>query len=78
MFRVNHLDIAPQHASVTMGISNTFATIPGKYHLLTVSHSTNWLCTRGSRIVQGKADFFSRFKPHLSLIKIYVNIIKKY
>lgn len=26
---VNHLDIAPQHASVLMGISNTFATIPG-------------------------------------------------
>ncbi|KAK5646078.1 hypothetical protein RI129_004542 [Pyrocoelia pectoralis] len=28
-FGVNHLDIAPQHASVLMGISNTFATIPG-------------------------------------------------
>ncbi|XP_022913696.2 sialin isoform X1 [Onthophagus taurus] len=28
-FSVNHLDIAPQHASVLMGISNTFATIPG-------------------------------------------------
>lgn len=28
-FRVNPLDIAPQHASVIMGISNTFATIPG-------------------------------------------------
>lgn len=28
-FAVNHLDIAPQHASVLMGISNTFATIPG-------------------------------------------------
>lgn len=27
--RVNHLDIAPQHASVLMGISNTFATVPG-------------------------------------------------
>ncbi|KAB0797495.1 hypothetical protein PPYR_08488 [Photinus pyralis] len=25
---VNHLDIAPQHASVLMGISNTFASIP--------------------------------------------------
>lgn len=29
VFRVNHLDIAPQHASVLMGISNTFATVPG-------------------------------------------------
>uniref|UniRef100_A0A6I9VI59 Sialin n=1 Tax=Bactrocera dorsalis TaxID=27457 RepID=A0A6I9VI59_BACDO len=28
-FAVNHLDIAPQHASVLMGIGNTFATIPG-------------------------------------------------
>ncbi|XP_031633346.1 vesicular glutamate transporter 1 [Contarinia nasturtii] len=28
-FAVNHLDIAPQHASVLMGISNTFGTIPG-------------------------------------------------
>ncbi|XKL65604.1 hypothetical protein PGB90_009024 [Kerria lacca] len=28
-FGVNHLDIAPQHASVLMGISNTFATISG-------------------------------------------------
>ncbi|KAF5269201.1 hypothetical protein FQR65_LT02502 [Abscondita terminalis] len=28
-FGVNHLDIAPQHASILMGISNTFGTIPG-------------------------------------------------
>lgn len=28
-FAVNHLDIAPQYASILMGISNTFATIPG-------------------------------------------------
>lgn len=28
-FSVNHLDIAPQYASVLMGISNTFATLPG-------------------------------------------------
>jgi hypothetical protein len=26
---VNHLDIAPQYASVLMGLSNTFATLPG-------------------------------------------------
>lgn len=26
---VNHLDIAPQFASVIMGISNTIATLPG-------------------------------------------------
>lgn len=28
-FFVNHLDIAPQYASVLMGISNTIATLPG-------------------------------------------------
>lgn len=28
-FAVNHLDVAPQYASVLMGIGNTFATIPG-------------------------------------------------
>jgi len=28
-FSVNHLDLAPQYASLLMGISNTFATIPG-------------------------------------------------
>ncbi|XP_050541052.1 vesicular glutamate transporter 1 [Daktulosphaira vitifoliae] len=28
-FSVNHLDVAPQYASVLMGLSNTFATIPG-------------------------------------------------
>ena len=33
-FSVNHLDIAPQYASILMGLSNTFATIPG-----IVSHS---------------------------------------
>ncbi|ESO88514.1 hypothetical protein LOTGIDRAFT_126078 [Lottia gigantea] len=26
---VNHLDIAPQYASILMGLSNTFATLPG-------------------------------------------------
>jgi hypothetical protein len=26
---VNHLDIAPPHASVLMGLSNTVATLPG-------------------------------------------------
>ncbi|KAK0182538.1 hypothetical protein PV327_000667 [Microctonus hyperodae] len=28
-FSVNHLDIAPQHASILMGIGNTIATLPG-------------------------------------------------
>ena len=29
LYRVNHLDIAPKHASVLMGIGNTVATLPG-------------------------------------------------
>ena len=28
-FSVNHLDIAPPFASILMGVSNTFATLPG-------------------------------------------------
>jgi len=28
-FSVNHLDLAPHYASLLMGISNTFATLPG-------------------------------------------------
>lgn len=28
-FSVNHLDVAPQFASILMGLSNTFATLPG-------------------------------------------------
>jgi ACS family sodium-dependent inorganic phosphate cotransporter len=28
-FSVNYLDVAPQHASVLMGLGNTFATLPG-------------------------------------------------
>ena len=28
-FNVNHLDIAPKYAGVLMGITNSFATIPG-------------------------------------------------
>ncbi|KAJ8960944.1 hypothetical protein NQ318_020244 [Aromia moschata] len=28
-FSINHLDIAPQYASILMGLTNTFATLPG-------------------------------------------------
>lgn len=28
-FTINHLDIAPSYASILMGISNTFGTVPG-------------------------------------------------
>lgn len=28
-FTVNHLDIAPKYASILMGISNTFGSMPG-------------------------------------------------
>ena len=28
-YAVNHLDIAPRYAGILMGVSNTFASIPG-------------------------------------------------
>ena len=31
-FSVNHMDIAPRHAGVVMGISNTAGTVAGKTH----------------------------------------------
>jgi len=40
-FSVNHLDIAPQHASVLMGFGNTFATLPGILSPLI----TGWIVT---------------------------------
>ena len=32
-FSVNHMDIAPRHAGVVMGISNTAGTVAGRTHL---------------------------------------------
>ncbi|KAL1138561.1 hypothetical protein AAG570_008624, partial [Ranatra chinensis] len=37
-FSVNHLDIAPQYASILMGISNTVATLPGILSPLLTGH----------------------------------------
>ena len=31
-FSVNHMDIAPRHAGVVMGISNTAGTVAGRTH----------------------------------------------
>lgn len=58
-YRVNHLDIAPQHASVLMGISNTFATIPG----IVSPALTGYLVTNsvGNRILTFKKFVFSTF-----------------
>ncbi|XP_031343252.1 sialin-like [Photinus pyralis] len=47
-FGVNHLDIAPQHASVLMGIGNTFGTVPGIVspiltgHIVTTQSVKEW------------------------------------
>ena len=38
---VNHLDIAPRYAGVLMGITNTFATIPGMVGPYVVGYLTN-------------------------------------
>ncbi|XP_021917270.1 vesicular glutamate transporter 2-like isoform X2 [Zootermopsis nevadensis] len=37
-FSVNHLDIAPQFASILMGLSNTVATLPGIFSPLLTGH----------------------------------------
>lgn len=37
-FSVNHLDIAPQFASILMGLSNTVATLPGMFSPLLTGH----------------------------------------
>ncbi|XP_068081205.1 vesicular glutamate transporter 1 [Anabrus simplex] len=37
-FSVNHLDIAPQFASILMGLSNTMATLPGMISPLLTGH----------------------------------------
>ncbi|KAK6627087.1 hypothetical protein RUM44_009564 [Polyplax serrata] len=37
-FGVNHLDVAPPFASILMGISNTFATLPGMISPLVTGH----------------------------------------
>lgn len=43
-FAVNHLDIAPQYASILMGISNTFATVPG----IVSPFLTGWIVEDGT------------------------------
>lgn len=40
LYSVNLLDIAPQFASVLMGISNTVATIPGLLSPILTGHIT--------------------------------------
>jgi len=37
-YSVNHLDIAPQFASILMGLSNTMATLPGMFSPLLTGH----------------------------------------
>jgi hypothetical protein len=37
-YSVNHLDIAPQFASILMGLSNTVATLPGMVSPLLTGH----------------------------------------
>ncbi|XP_078449904.1 sialin [Lampetra fluviatilis] len=39
-FNINHLDIAPQYAGILLGITNTFATIPGFLGPLVVGYLT--------------------------------------
>jgi len=48
-FNVNHLDIAPRYAGVLMGITNSFATIPG----FLAPQVTDWLTTANPHTVAG-------------------------
>ena len=55
-FSVNHMDIAPRHAGVVMGISNTAGTVAGKLlvHSVAIKVATFGPCAcPGHRIVQG-------------------------
>lgn len=52
-FAVNHLDIAPQHASVLMGITNTFGTIPG-----IVSPTLSGYIVQNKRLDEWRIVFF--------------------
>ena len=40
-FGVNHIDIAPQYSGILMGLSNTFATIPGMISPIIVGFITS-------------------------------------
>lgn len=39
-FIANHVDIAPKHAGVLFGISNTFATLPGIFAPYVIGYVT--------------------------------------
>lgn len=54
-FAVNHLDVAPQYASILMGVSNTWATIPGIVSPLL----TGFLVSNG--VTRAFASFFLTF-----------------
>lgn len=61
-FSVNQLDIAPQYASVIMGISNTVATLPGIISpsitgFIVQNKVKRWLCRHFSRLGQVLGSF---------------------
>jgi hypothetical protein len=53
-FRVNHLDIAPQHASVIMGISNTVGILAGIFNPIL----TGYIVTMQAKHISAKNTFF--------------------
>jgi hypothetical protein len=60
-FNVNHLDLAPKYAGVLMGITNTFATIPGFLapQVVCCFRSCD-ICRIGSRCAGGASVLFSQ------------------
>ncbi|XP_074027010.1 sialin [Leptinotarsa decemlineata] len=53
-FSINHLDIAPQYASILMGFGNTFATIPG----IVSPILTGYIVTDETSISEWRVVFF--------------------
>ncbi|CAG9864853.1 unnamed protein product [Phyllotreta striolata] len=53
-FSINHLDIAPQYASILMGFGNTFATIPG----IVSPIITGYLVTDETSVVEWRIVFY--------------------
>eukprot|EP00058_Branchiostoma_floridae_P006270 XP_002591758.1 hypothetical protein BRAFLDRAFT_83531 [Branchiostoma floridae] len=57
-FQINHLDIAPRHAGVLMGITNCIATVPGFAGPAVVGFLTKYAKTWPSRKLQWQKVFY--------------------
>eukprot|EP00794_Sanderia_malayensis_P005562 gene5562-6248_t len=65
-YAVNHLDIAPRYAGILMGLSNTFATIPGF-----LSPMLTGMITREKRASEWKVVFWITFAVYIIATGLY-------